>query len=138
MSVMALFISVSLDKMKEYASYIKGKDTEVLKSYPNFEDDGDTYYQCEDQLFGITGFYKFEYFEGQISSVRFTWIPDDWHTDEEYVVDCLKNCLGDYTNYVELLEDEWLCYSWDYTNADNLEVSYYIAEDEGEIIIRVK
>ena len=97
----------------------------------------DTYYQCEDQVFGISGYYKFEYFEGKISSVRFTWIPSDWHNDEEYVVDCLKKCFGDFTGYSELLDDEWFCYSWEDTTADNLKISYYIAEDEGEILIRV-
>ena len=131
-------LKTDLEKMKEYASYIKGAEANVLKDYPHFEDDGDTYYQCEDHVFGISGYYKFEYFEGKISSVRFTWIPSDWHHDEEYVVDCLKKCFGDFTGYSELLDDEWFCYSWEDTTSDNLKVSYYIAEDEGEILIRAK
>ena len=131
-------LKTDLEKIKEYASYIKGAESNVLKDYPHFEDDGDTYYQCEDQLFGISGHYKFEYFEGKISSVRFTWIPADWHNDEEYVVECLKKCFGDFTGYSELLDDEWFCYTWEDTTADNLKVSYYIAEDEGEILIRAK
>ena len=110
----------------------------MLKDYPDFVDDGDTYYQCEDQLFELAGHYKFEYFEGNISSVRFTWIPADWRNDEEYVVECLNKCFGDYTGFSELLDNEWLCYSWEYTTDDNLKVAYYIAEDEGEIIFRVE
>lgn len=89
-------------------------------------------------MFGITGLYKFEYFEGQISSVRFTWVPTDWRADEEYVVECLEKCFGDYIKRVELLDDEWICYVWENVTDDNINVSYYIAEDEGEILIRVK
>lgn len=131
-------MKADVDKMKEYASYIKGAASNVLRDYPSFEDGGDTYYQCEDQVFGITGLYKFEYFEGQISSVRFTWVPADWRVDEEYVVECLEKCFGDYIKRVELLDDEWICYVWENVTDDNINVSYYIAEDEGEILIRVK
>ena len=131
-------LKADVDRMREYASYIKGAASNVLRDYPSFEDDGDTYYQCEDQLFGITGYYKFEYFEGQISSVRFTWVPSDWRADEGYVVSCLTECFGYYNESAELLDDEWICYVWENITDDNINVSYYIAEDEGEILIRQK
>lgn len=129
-------LKADADKMREYASYIKGAASDVLRDYPNFEDDGDTYYQCEDQLFGITGYYKFEYFENEISSVRFTWVPSDWRADEGYVVSCLTECFGYYSESGELLDDEWICYVWKNITDDNISISYYIAEDEGEILIR--
>ncbi len=131
-------MKTDLEKLLEYASYINGAAENVLKDYPHFEDDGDTYYQNMDSLFEIEGYYKFEYFKGNITAVRFTWIPTDWRNDEEYVVECLKKCFGDFTGYSELLDDEWFCYTWEDTTADNLKVSYYIAEDEGEILVRVK
>lgn len=130
-------LNADIDKMKEYASYIGGAATEVFRDYPDFEDDGDTYYQSEDNLFEIEGYYKFEYFEDHISSVRFAWIPTDWRGDEEYVVSCLTECFGDYIKRVELLDDEWICYFWENVTGDNLSISYYIAEDEGEIQVRV-
>ena len=129
-------LKADVDKMREYASYIRGAASNVLRDYPSFEDDGDTYYQCEDQLFGITGYYKFEYFEGQISSVRFTWAPSDWRADEGYVVSCLTECFGYYIESAELLDDEWICYVWENLTDDNINISYYIAEEEGELIIR--
>lgn len=129
-------LKADADKMREYASYIKGAASDVLRDYPNFEDDGDTYYQCEDQLFGITGYYKFEYFENEISSVRFTWVPSDWRADEGYVVSCLTECFGYYSESGELLDDECICYVWKNITDDNISISYYIAEDEGEILIR--
>ena len=125
-----------LEKLREYASYIDNTAENVLRDHPQFEDDGDTYYQSKDSLFEIEGYYKFEYFEGHISAIRFVWIPADWHNDEEYMVECLKKCFGDYTGYSELLNDEWFCYSWEYTTDDNFKVYYYISEDEGEIIVR--
>ena len=131
-------MQTDLEKLLEYASCINGAAENVLKDYPHFEDDGDTYYQNMDSLFEIEGYYKFEYFKGNITAVRFTWIPTDWRNDEEYVVECLKKCFGDFTGYSELLDDEWFCYTWEDTTADNLKVSYYIAEDEGEILIRAK
>lgn len=131
-------LKADLKKIREYAGYIEGAEANVLTDYPHFEDDGNAYYECEDQLFGITGHYKFEYFEGRISAVRFTWIPADWQKDEDYVVECLKICFGDFTDYCELLNGKWFCYIWEYTTDDNLEISYYIAEDEGEIIVRAR
>lgn len=131
-------MKTDLEKLLGYASYINGAAENVLKDYPHFEDDGDTYYQNMDSLFEIEGYYKFEYFKGNITAVRFTWIPTDWRNDEEYVVECLKKCFGDFTGYSELLDDEWFCYTWEDTTADNLKVYYYIAEDEGEILVRVK
>ena len=131
-------MKTDLEKLLKYAGYINGAAENVVRDYPNFEDDGDTYYQNEDSLFEIEGYYKFEYFKGSITAIRFTWVPTDWHNDEEYMVECLKKCFGDFTGYTELLDDEWFCYSWEDTTDDNLKVSYYIAEDEGEIIVRAR
>ena len=33
-------LKTDLEKMKEYASYIKGAEANVLKDYPHFEDEG--------------------------------------------------------------------------------------------------
>lgn len=37
-------LKADVDKMKEYAGYIKGAESNVLRDYPSFEDDGDTYF----------------------------------------------------------------------------------------------
>lgn len=136
MSLSKEYVELDFELIHKYIDHIDKSASDFINSNQEFADDGDTYFQKQGDFLAIYGWLKMEYFEGEISSFRFTWIPNNWKNHEKYVVDSLQKYLGDDYRHTELLEDEFYCYSWDDVTEDGLDIKFYIAEDEGEIIIR--